>query len=123
MRTEKCIPLHVNVHSKVLAGRIADNTNGGVSARYHSLILVPEGAEAPENPTEPVLKVVRRNFGGTDYLHAEPVNAPGKNMIGWMFGGNFVYSSDSRYREWVCEYPIAIHDRCETQEQYDWLSR
>jgi hypothetical protein len=29
-----------------------------------------------------------------------------------MFGGNFIYTSDSRVRE-ICAYPIPIHDRCE----------
>ena len=36
-----------------------------------------------------------------------------------MFGGNFVYTSDSRFPS---DYPIPIHDRFETQEQYDQLS-
>jgi hypothetical protein len=30
-----------------------------------------------------------------------------------MFGGNFVWSSDSRFREWYGDAPLAVHDRLE----------
>jgi hypothetical protein len=30
-----------------------------------------------------------------------------------MFGGNFIWSSDSRFRNEVSEYPIPVHDRIE----------
>lgn len=42
----------------------------------------------------------------------------------WMSGGNFVYTSDSRYFEVTnVRYPISVHDRCESWEQYDQMSR
>lgn len=122
MKQEKRTPLSVSVLYNVSGGVISDCTNGGVSSKNDYMILVPEGAEAPTDSRWPVLKVVRRTFGSGDYLHAEPVTPVGKGQIGWMFGGNFVYTSDSRYRQWVCEYPIAIHDRCESYESYDRLS-
>lgn len=50
------------------------------------------------------------------YYHAEPIDQP-SGMVGPMFGGNFCYSSDSRFRE-ICQYPIPIHDRFETVEAY-----
>ena len=31
-----------------------------------------------------------------------------------MFGGNFIWSCDSRFRQEVSEYPIAVHDRIES---------
>lgn len=90
-----------------------DCTNGGVTSTNSSVILVPEGAVAPKDATLPVLKVVRRNIGGVDYLHAEPITPCPENHIGYMAGENFVYSSDARYQEWVCQYPISVHDRTE----------
>lgn len=41
------------------------------------------------------------------------------NLLGPMFGGQFIYSSDSRFPS---DQPIHIHDRFETQAQYDRLS-
>ena len=41
-----------------------------------------------------------------------------------MAGGNFAYSSDSRFERITGSHqPISIHDRIETQEEYDNLSR
>lgn len=41
-----------------------------------------------------------------------------------MDGGNFAYSSDSRFQKITGSWnPIPIHDRVETQEEYDNLSR
>lgn len=100
-------------------GRIADCTNGGVTSKHGRVILVPEGAEVPgQNCGYPVLVVVRRNICGRDYLYAQPLSAPIGGNVGWMNGGNFVYSGDGRFREWVGDYPIPVHDRQETPAQY-----
>jgi len=119
--------ISVSVLYTTYGGKISDCTNGGVTSKNERVLLLPLGVEAtPEqlNGPLPVLKVVQRFFGGKEYLHAEPVNRPGKGTIGsWMYGGNAVYCSDSRYSEWVCQYPIKVHDRTETPAQYDMLSR
>lgn len=57
-----------------------------------------------------VLRIVKRNFGGVEYIHAVPVGLPIAAQT--MFGGNFIYTSDSRFRD-VCPYPIPVHDRIE----------
>lgn len=128
--TPQVTPLNVQVLYTTYGGTISDCTNGGVTSKNERVILVPEGCTAEQiadlkaTATLPILKVVRRNIGGREYLHAEPIDAPGRNPIGsWMAGGNFVYSSDSRYSQWVAQYPISVHDRTETPEQYDLLSR
>ena len=115
-------PLTVNVLYSMYNGEVVDCTNNGVTKRHNRVILLPEGVKAPENATIPVLKVVRRNIMGDIYIHAEPVTKVEGERVGWMAGGNFVYSSDSRYREWIGNYPIAVHDRCETVEDYNYLS-
>ena len=50
---------------------------------------------------------------------AVPITPTPKGMVGPMFGGNFIYSSDSRF---PFPYPIPIHDRYETQKCYNTLS-
>jgi hypothetical protein len=64
------------------------------------------------------LKLVRRNLFGREHLHAEPIDPP--TGVGWMAGGNFIWTSDSRFPS---DYPIAVHDRQESQDQYNMLSR
>lgn len=55
----------------------------------------------------PVLKV--ENFHGR--LRAVPCFDDGTKRPGWfMFSGNFVYTSDSRFPN---DYPIPVHDRQE----------
>lgn len=54
---------------------------------------------------------------GPEYWCIKQVNQP-KGLVGPMFGGNLAYSSDSR-----CRKVYFIHDRFETQQQYDTLSR
>ena len=47
-----------------------------------------------------------------------------KTMTPFMFGGTFASSSDSRFSQATGMYAaIPIHDRCETWEQYNLLSR
>jgi hypothetical protein len=62
---------------------------------------------------------VTRDLAGIgEYLHAEPVDGErdarreGKT-VGPMFGGNFVYTSDSRFPN---KYPIPVHDRWESRD-------
>jgi hypothetical protein len=105
-------------------GRIMDCTNGGVTSKFDDFVLVGPGIDEifPATATRPALKIVRRNIGGKQYVHAEPVAPCPSNCVGYMFGGNFVTCSDSRVRA-INEYPIPVHDRVETPQQYDRLSR
>jgi hypothetical protein len=54
---------------------------------------------------------------GANYWAVYPLMQP-ENVVGPMAGGNLAHSSDSR-----CKYVYHIHDRFETQELYDALSR
>jgi hypothetical protein len=107
----------------VLRPSHGSSTNGGVTSKHHEFVLTGDGVEGPFEPTAelPELKLVRRRLGGRygEYLHAEPVEKP-SGMCGPMFGGNYITSSDSRFPG---IYPIPVHDRYETQEEYDALSR
>lgn len=99
---------------------IGNCSNHGISERYDSILLLcDEGYIDVTGDEENLCKVVRRNLWGKEYLHVEPVKAP--KGVGWMSGGTFVYSCDARFNR-ISEYPLSLHDRCESQELYNRLS-
>jgi hypothetical protein len=110
------------------SAKYGDSTNGGVTSTHDSFVVVDSQIAGIFEPTNdmPALKLVRRTFGQSQesqtYIHAEPLAPVPSNCVGYMFGGNFIYSCDSRFRE-VNQYPIPVHDRIETAAQYDRLSR
>lgn len=122
------------------ADRNCDCTNGGVSSRYTELFLcrdyvteedVLEYCKANNclDEVERFVKTETRSlFGGTriykDIVLVFEGRQKIRGMLGGMSGGNLLYSCDSRWEEITgCPYPLSIHDRYETQEVYDMLSR
>lgn len=99
-----------------------DSTNGGVTSGKKMAILV--GSDIPRifevSEEHPAMKIIKgagtREHIAVPYDHEER----SKGVIGGMFGGHFIYCSDSRF---PYEHPIHVHDRYETQEEYDALSR
>jgi hypothetical protein len=91
---------------------------GGVTDKVKTIVLVgdnwPEIFTAREDM--PAFKLVTRVIMGERYDHLEPVEPCPKDKIGYMMGGNFAYTSDSRFG---FKYPLPIHDRSETQAEYD----
>ena len=106
------------------SAKYGDSTNGGVSSRFNEFVIVDPAVDEIFEATAkcPALKLVRRTIGGKLYIHAEPLAPVPSNCVGYMFGGNFVTSSDSRIRS-INAYPIPVHDRIETARQYEMLSR
>lgn len=102
----------------VLRDALGDCTNGGVSSRSYTLeLFVPHLSFAQvadyclENDIDvnKVVKLVYRE--NLDYIHAEPIVNRGK---WYMFGGNYLKSSDSRFKDLTgIRYPVPIHDRTE----------
>lgn len=96
---------------------VGDCTNNGITSRYDRVYLVGEGVEGfyeidLDNPPANVLKLEKRIlFGNEEYLRAVPLDSKDK---WYMMGGNFIYTSDSRFPS---DYPIPVHDRHETAEQ------
>lgn len=98
-------------------------SNGGISEKFSTLLLICEEgflnideSNLPEN----LVKVVTRNFPDGEYKHIEPYNRP--TEVGYMSGGSYAYSTDSRFSK-ISKYPLAIHDRQESQELYNTLSK
>ena len=111
----KALPVDIYKH------RGGDCSNHGISERHNEILLIcPDGFVDidEDNPPDNLCKVVKRNLFGRDYYHVEPVTRP--NGVGWMYGGCVVCTSDSRFR---FDYPLKLHDRTESQEMYDMMSR
>jgi len=98
-----------------------DCTNGGISSKFDNFILVSPGI-LPEifdsHDDCPALLMVRSPLG-EDWI-AVPAEGKDANKVGWMFGGNFVYTSDSRFTP---GHPIRVHDRQEIRQENEELSR
>lgn len=94
----------------------SDCTNNGVSSPEKSsgkIFLVPcaggnwKEDEVLDNPDRFVVLEIKEPATN---MHLRPVSAGGA----WtMFGGNFAWTSDSRFRKSVSENPLRIHDRIE----------
>lgn len=109
----KYLPMNV----LVTAG-YPDCTNGGVSTTHSLFFETPEGIYTREEieswedgyggkPVK-IMELVKRNIGGEEYMSFKP-----EGDERWlMMGGNFAYSSDSRFRR-IAKYPVPIHDRHE----------
>jgi hypothetical protein len=112
-----------------------DWSNGGVSSRYDRVTVVgmihygnradvipfPKSSRVPFAPTDdaPAAVLVRRMLGGEPTYHVEPLVRPA-GMVGFMAGGTYVATSDSRLRHLAFDLPygaLSFHDRCETPAQ------
>ncbi|MCF1457812.1 MAG: hypothetical protein LPH21_09690 [Shewanella sp.] len=92
-----------------------DCTNGGVSSKFVSVYIpCPNGNYTLENietanQLDRVLELEDKvDRDGSVYRILRP---RGWKFPRGMMGGNFVYTSDSRFRNHVSPYPLPIHDR------------
>lgn len=114
---------------------LGDCTNGGVSGKYPELYLCKDNVTAEEvleycqekgEDPERFVNTERRTICGKEYLNIKQVchRVSNGRVLGGMSGGNFLYTCDSRWKEITgCDYPLSIHDRYESQAEYDMLSR
>lgn len=116
----RAISLNVYKHGKY------DCTNGGISSKFNELLCLCDDGPIHvdmDNPPENLVKVVKRDFFGMTTYCVEPVVDP--HGAGWMMGGNYAATSDSRFSRLVGDMygAVAIHDRQESWEEYEMLSR
>lgn len=91
------------------------NSQQSPSDRIHQFVLTGNGIDGPFEPSNdaPELCLVRRKLSTGEYVCAAPPDyVANRTYISYMASGNFVWSTDSRFRR-VCDYPVAIHDRRE----------
>lgn len=104
----------------------SDCTNGGISSRFSELLVPCDTGFLDvdeDNPPENLVKLVHRRLFGVDTWHLEPYVKPGG--VGWMAGGNFAHTSDSRFSRMLegMYGAVPIHDRQESASLYELLSR
>jgi len=91
--------------------KLGDCTNGGVSSKCNGGVITGDRVKcdvfSPDD-NNPEYVIMEKHVNGL-YLYAVPKELVGSGK--WvMFGGNFLYTSDSRFPS---GQPIAIHDRVE----------
>lgn len=87
-------------------------------------IACPDGyIEEEKVPQDQIVKLVHGAFGS---IILEPVQPVPNGRVGYMFGGCYVASSDGRFSKLIKEFTgkdfygaIPLHDRTETQEDYN----
>lgn len=87
------------------------------NGQFKDMVLVTDGKTGDSSVVmsdEPYLRLQNKNVFGEIYTSVVPVNIADKEWK--MFGGNFVWSSDSRFREEVSEHPLPLHDRVEYED-------
>ena len=74
---------------------------------FEHVTIVDDEIDEIFAPSEsaPEVRLIKRNINGNTYIHAIPAE---KGC--YMFGGSFIYTSDSRVRS-INKYPIPLHDR------------
>ena len=91
--------------------------NGGITETAEKGLLIEEGLRPPFKVTKKdvVFGLVRRQISleknAPPYIHATHLQ-PNQSPKTPMFGGNFIHTSGSRFRE-INPYPIPVHDRIE----------
>ena len=101
----------------------SDCTNNGASSRFDRLYVVAEHVTVEQveelcknNPYYNIDQFFKLDYefyySHDNYCRLQPLN---KGNKWYMFGGNYLASSDSRFKEYVkgCKYPIPILDRYE----------
>lgn len=99
---------------------IGNCSNHGISERFKEILLLCDEGNVAVTGEEENLCRVSSIMG---HLHVQPVYEPDRGCVGWMFGGSLVHSSDARFNRLSGGYPLSLHDRQETQELYNALSR
>ena len=98
--------------AEVYRNPLGDCTNDGISSCQRELYVLAtqKGPFEPEDIRQCVY-IERREVMGKEYIDCKPAYC---RKRWYMMGGNFLYTSDSRFKEITgISYPIAIHDRYE----------
>ena len=99
------------LHCNVYRNTMSDSTNEGLSSKKDELYIVGEGSAYVDGPTN--LSDIDEDYLVITKVHGH-LRATPKSLIDskrWvMFGGNFIYTSDSRFPS---NTPIKIFDRVE----------
>jgi len=90
-------------------------SNNGISNRYKEVYVLCDDGNVVidlDNPPENLVVFEARDYGFTISLRFKPYSSLTDGKW-YMFGGDFVWCCDSRFREVYGHYPIPLHDRVE----------
>jgi hypothetical protein len=93
-----------------------DFSNRGISATATEVTVVGPGIDPIVAPAQerPAVRIIKREGLSGPVYHAEPLPTEDLPAPWYMFGGTFIFSSDSRFREAVGFYgAVPLHDRRE----------
>ena len=101
---------------------LGDSTNNGASSRYSSMYIASDDynldgyidltRDVNPIPDDEILVIIKRDLGWTCFPIAVPKSVLDSGAS-YMFGGNFVFTSDSRFQRVNNSNPIKIFDRVE----------
>ena len=98
-----------NILTFVLRNSLGDSTNNGLTSKEDTLVL----HHGPDMQVDMIpgdeLILVERTIFGKQSNYAVPASIFNSGVHS-MFGGNFIYTSDSRFPS---DGPIKVHDRVE----------
>ena len=117
MRNVKALPVYV------FKSVFGDSSNGGITSRFNEILVINDSGYVTvdlDNPPDNLCIYVERVLFGEECDYIEPFAKTDDGCVGWMYGGCIADTSDSRFQG---RHPVKIHDRQETQAQYDLLSR
>jgi hypothetical protein len=107
----------MKVSVEIFKWRLGDGTNNGLTANANQVYLIDDLKELETIPATAEVLIIKNKRSPWNreevYKYAEPIERPAPGCNGWMMGGNFVYTPDSRFREFFNLYPIPVHDRQE----------
>ena len=93
-----------------LRDSLGDCTNNGLTSKQDKLELFFNVNDSDiNNLPDDALVLIKKSFMGKPFYFAKPVSLV-KSDRHSMFGGNFIYTSDSRF---PFDAPIKVHDRVE----------
>ena len=110
-------------------------SNGGISSKFKQVCIVNADGPSEPQPDCPAV-IIESHYRGI--VRAIPAQLVGghwravemSHCVGPMAGGAFIHTSDSRFGELVEKLiggrfygAVALHDRFESTEDYDRLSR
>ena len=130
---------HTAIAANIYKPKYGDASNDGISSKFDEILVAcPQGVNGPceydpDDPPENLMRFETDTLGGRTQLRLVPVRRPDPpKVIGPMFGGTYAATFGSCWHRCIdlltndCPVLITavpIHDRYETAEQNELLSR
>lgn len=111
----------MGINAYIYKNALGDCTSGGFSSKANKVCII--NAEGPHEPDKDCPAVILQSGynGPTTNSIARAISVDDEKRGGWlMAGGNFIYSSDSRFGDLIKALtgqkhsaPVSVHDRRE----------